>query len=63
MKTKYDLIDPDIANEDEVKVLIMYTGGTFGMMQTDIGYKPEPNYLLEKLLRSDDFYDFDYTKR
>ena len=46
-----------------MRTLIMYTGGTFGMKQTEIGYKPEANYLLDKLLRSDDFFDEEFTAK
>ena len=31
------------------KVLIIYTGGTIGMKNTEQGYKPAPNFLGEEL--------------
>lgn len=63
LKKKYEY-DPEMQKvQEEVKTLIMYTGGTFGMKQSEIGYKPEPNYLLGKLLKSDDFYDEEFTSK
>jgi len=50
--------------DSEVRLLILYTGGTFGMMKTDNGYSPCWDYLLvEKILKSNDFYDHDFTAR
>ena len=44
-----------------VKVLIINTGGTFGMIKGENGYKPENNYLLQKLLSNQDFHDPEYS--
>jgi lysophospholipase len=40
-------------------VLILYTGGTIGMQQTDRGYAPSPGYLAEHLQRQAAFHDPD----
>ena len=47
---------------NEIHTLIIYTGGTFGMMKTSHGYAPQKDYLKEKLLQSRECYDVDYTK-
>ena len=36
------------------KVLIIYTGGTIGMKDTDEGYAPVGGYLLDELKKIDD---------
>lgn len=45
----------------EVKVLILYTGGTFGMAHTKDGYQPKPNWLLKKIQSNLNFFDKEYT--
>jgi 60kDa lysophospholipase len=47
----------------EVKVLILYTGGTFGMAHTNDGYQPKPNWLLNKLHSNLNFYDDEYSRK
>lgn len=46
----------------EVKVLIVYTGGTFGMMKTPEGYAPKKNWLLSRIQSGKLFFDEEYTK-
>ncbi|KAJ1654708.1 hypothetical protein IWQ61_005404 [Dispira simplex] len=50
--TTEDMLMPDVS-----RVLIIYTGGTIGMKNTDQGYVPVPNYLSEQLSRVDRFHD------
>lgn len=42
---------------DESKVLIIYTGGTIGMLVGHQGYVPEPYFLTETLLNQHRFHD------
>ena len=61
---KYTLVNKDfLLNKDEVKVLILYTGGTFGMMKTADGYMPKTNWLLRKLQSNHSFYDKEYSDK
>lgn len=39
------------------KILVIYTGGTIGMVKTPDGYAPKKDYLREKLKTISDFYD------
>eukprot|EP00742_Colponemidia_sp_Colp-10_P008413 GILJ01009112.1.p1 GENE.GILJ01009112.1~~GILJ01009112.1.p1 ORF type:complete len:645 (-),score=58.75 GILJ01009112.1:119-2026(-) len=39
------------------RVLVIYTGGTIGMKNSDVGYLPEPNYLRGYLMQSRRFHD------
>jgi lysophospholipase len=42
---------------DEAKILVIYTGGTIGMMLGPSGYRPEPYFLTESLRRQARFHD------
>jgi 60kDa lysophospholipase len=42
---------------DESKILVIYTGGTIGMLIGTDGYKPEPYYLTEFLRSQARFHD------
>lgn len=42
---------------DESKVLIIYTGGTIGMLAGQRGYVPEPYFLTQTLLSQARFHD------
>jgi lysophospholipase len=42
---------------DESKVLIIYTGGTIGMLVGHQGYVPEPHFLMETLRSQNRFHD------
>jgi 60kDa lysophospholipase len=42
---------------DESKVLVIYTGGTIGMMLGPSGYRPEPYFLTESLRSQARFHD------
>ncbi|RKP38943.1 asparaginase-domain-containing protein, partial [Dimargaris cristalligena] len=42
---------------DVSRVLVIYTGGTIGMKNTDMGYVPVPNYLSQLLSKIDRFHD------
>ena len=47
---------------DPTRVLILYTGGTIGMRETEHGYAPAPSYLAEQLARLPQFHDPAMTK-
>lgn len=49
--------------KEEIKVLILYTGGTFGMANSDGGYVPRNNWLLKRIHCNRNFYDKKYTKQ
>ncbi len=38
-----------MAVQDEARVLVLYSGGTIGMLSTDRGYVPEKGYLTASL--------------
>lgn len=42
---------------DEARVLVIYTGGTIGMLFSSHGYVPEPFFLTETLRRQKRFHD------
>jgi len=42
---------------DEARVLVMYTGGTIGMLVSSRGYIPEPYFLTETLRNQKRFHD------
>jgi lysophospholipase len=42
---------------DESKVLVIYTGGTIGMLVGSQGYVPEPNFLTDTLRCQSRFHD------
>lgn len=42
---------------DEARVLVIYTGGTIGMLFSPHGYVPEPFFLTETLRRQKRFHD------
>jgi lysophospholipase len=42
---------------DESRVLVIYTGGTIGMLPGPCGYVPEPFYLTETLRAQQRFHD------
>jgi 60kDa lysophospholipase len=42
---------------DETKVLVIYTGGTIGMLLGQSGYVPEPSFLTETLRSQARFHD------
>lgn len=42
---------------DESRVLIIYTGGTIGMLVGNHGYVPEPSFLTETLRSQSRFHD------
>jgi lysophospholipase len=52
-RTQMDLCLPS----DESQVLIIYTGGTIGMLVGDHGYVPEPYFLTETLRSQARFHD------
>ena len=59
---KYNLGEPELLiHKKEINVLIIYTGGTFGMVQTKDGFKPQNN-LLSRLHSYKRFYDKKYSK-
>jgi 60kDa lysophospholipase len=43
--------------DDESKVLVIYTGGTIGMLVGQQGYVPEPMFLTETLRSQNRFHD------
>ncbi|KAL7411654.1 asparaginase-domain-containing protein [Mrakia frigida] len=45
------------ALQDDSKVLILYAGGTIGMLQSDVGYVPEPGFLTATLKAQSRFHD------
>ncbi|KAJ1908935.1 hypothetical protein IWQ60_011448 [Tieghemiomyces parasiticus] len=47
-----DMLMPDVS-----RVLIIYTGGTIGMKNTEHGYMPEPNYFSSRLSTLGRFHD------
>lgn len=51
-----DKIDP------EVSVLVLYTGGTIGMVETPDGLKPKPGALLDYIRTLPILHDADYAK-
>jgi lysophospholipase len=50
-------MDPLPQPSDESKVLIIYTGGTIGMLVGSQGYVPEPNFLTDTLRCQSRFHD------
>ncbi|CAI2387163.1 unnamed protein product [Moneuplotes crassus] len=50
-----------LIKSQEVNVLIVYTGGTFGMISTESGYRPQKD-LLHNLHSSKHLYDVEYSK-
>jgi 60kDa lysophospholipase len=42
---------------DEAKILVIYTGGTIGMMLGPSGYRPEASFLVQSLRRQARFHD------
>jgi lysophospholipase len=42
---------------DEARILVIYTGGTIGMMLGPSGYRPEPYFLTESLRSQARFHD------
>jgi lysophospholipase len=51
-------MDPELAQpSDESRVLIIYTGGTIGMLVGQQGYVPEPHFLTETLRSQTRFHD------
>ncbi|KAG8889335.1 hypothetical protein FRB99_003993, partial [Tulasnella sp. 403] len=42
---------------DESKVLVIYTGGTIGMLAGNDGFVPEPFFLTESLRKESRFHD------
>ena len=51
-----------IDNETFSKILIIYTGGTIGMMKTDLGYVPKKNFLVNFMYNHPNLCDKNYTK-
>jgi hypothetical protein len=52
------IMDPSPSQpSDESKVLVMYTGGTIGMLVGNQGYVPEPYFLTDTLRRQSRFHD------
>jgi lysophospholipase len=51
------------ANLNETKILLLYTGGTIGMVYKEHGYTPEENYFSNTLRRNARFHDLDEYKR
>lgn len=47
----------------EVKVLLVYTGGTFGMANSEKGYTPRKNWLLKRIHANTNFFDKKYSKK
>ncbi|THH17107.1 hypothetical protein EW146_g3638 [Bondarzewia mesenterica] len=47
----------DLSHSDESKVLIIYTGGTIGMLVGQRGYVPEPYFLTETFRSQTRFHD------
>lgn len=45
------------SGDDEAKVLVIYTGGTIGMLVGQQGYVPEPLFLTETLRSQNRFHD------
>lgn len=45
------------------KVLILYTGGTFGMEKSEFGLRPKANFLLNYMFNHSNFCDKEYTIR
>jgi lysophospholipase len=44
-------MEPSTLTTDEARVLVIYTGGTIGMLIGNQGYVPEPSFLTETLRR------------
>jgi len=60
---KYTLAQRDLLlHKDEINILILYVGGTFGMMKSKDGYVPKKNWLLSHLHTIKRFYDEEYSK-
>jgi len=49
------------SNSDAKKVLILYTGGTFGMEKSENGLRPQSNFLLKYMFNHSNFCDKEYT--
>lgn len=61
---KHNLSQTDLQiHKDEINVLIIYTGGTFGMMKTEDGYVPKKNWLLSRLHWSKLFFDREFSEK
>ncbi|MEY8765356.1 MULTISPECIES: asparaginase [Francisella] len=46
-------------NYSNKKILVLYTGGTIGMISTEQGYDVEPGYLTKTIAGIRDFYHYD----
>lgn len=44
------------------KVMVLYTGGTIGMVNENGSYVPKPNYLMKKLRDYSDLNDLRYVE-
>ncbi|XP_074656799.1 L-asparaginase-like [Tubulanus polymorphus] len=53
--------DEEIHSEVEATLLVIYTGGTIGMMCRDGVYSPASNYLVQELRKLPMFHDPEYT--
>lgn len=50
-------VEMNPSRPDEARVLVIYTGGTIGMLLSPNGYVPEPFFLTETLRRQKRFHD------
>ncbi|APC94994.1 asparaginase [Francisella tularensis subsp. novicida] len=48
----------DLENRANKKILVLYTGGTIGMVSTEQGYDVKPGYLSETIAGIRDFYHY-----
>jgi lysophospholipase len=60
-KTHSDMLTKHHLSTYDKNVLIIYTGGTFGMEKTIDGLKPRKNFLYEYMLNHPNLCDRDYT--
>ncbi|GAB4222526.1 MAG: asparaginase [Francisella sp.] len=52
----------DFVKRADKKILVLYTGGTIGMVTTEQGYDVKPGYLSETIAGIRDFYHYDMPK-
>ena len=45
-------------NLNHKKILVLYTGGTIGMVSTDQGYDVKEGYLAKAIEQARDFHDY-----
>jgi L-asparaginase/Glu-tRNA(Gln) amidotransferase subunit D len=61
-EAQHAMYDDYIIEKYEIRVLILNTGGTFGMCKTPNGYDVQKDWLLKRIKSSLIFYDKKYTQ-